>query len=257
MNNIETKTYSQSDRFNDLLKEYQDVYAQYTNSISNADTYRRIVNYLFVGNTVLNTVKDSSDVDACETLCKTNSQCTGAAYDLNRKTCTISNGYSDIVERSGITSIVKDRAYYYNKLKQLNQELTNMLINMTFNAKNNNEKYNYNEAELKQNYDMLIEDRSNIDNIVADYTRFNGILTDTQLDVDKNYMRYILLIIAVVILGFIIFKLSVIDSVVSAISLGNEESQMGGSSKRRMIIDFVKLFTLVLGGYILFQSFFE
>lgn len=205
-----------SNKFNSLLSQYQDTYQEFLNTInSNNNNLTTVSNSAFIGQSNVNIIQGSS-VDNCLSSCKDNSSCSGATFDNNMNTCTLSSGTGNIISSDNQTAIVKQALYYSNQLKQLNNELLSLNNSMSQLANNNESSYtqtqqiNTEKAEiLEKNYKTLEQERSQIEELIRQYETLNSAYENGNINVTSNYYLYIMYLLIALFLLFLFLKMNV------------------------------------------------
>ncbi len=205
-----------SNKFNNLLSQYQETYQEFLNTINqNNNTLTTVPNSSFVGQSNINTIQDSS-VDNCLSSCKSNAACSGATFDNNLNTCTLSNGSGNIITSNNQTAIVRQALYYSNQLKQLNTELLTINNTMMQNANTNMNSYsqieqmNNEKAEiLHKNYGILELERGEIEAMIREYETLNSAYENGNENVSSNYYLYIIYLLIAILLVFAFLRISV------------------------------------------------
>lgn len=205
-----------SSKFNSLLTQYQDTYQEFLNSINtDNNTFTTVPNSAFVGQSNLNTIQGSS-VNNCLTSCTSDSSCSGATFDSNLNTCTVSSGTGKIINSTNQTAIVKQALYYSNQLKQLNSELLSLnnsmmqTANTSANSYTQTQQMNSQKAEiLNKNYNTLEQERGQIEEIIRQYETLNSAYENGNINVTSNYYVYMFYLVIAVFLVFMLLKTSV------------------------------------------------
>lgn len=239
-----------STKFNSLLTQYQDTYQDFVNTISSdTNTLTSVNNSAFVGGNNINTIQNSS-VNNCITSCTSTESCTGATFDNNQNTCTLSSGNGHIVSSQNQTAIVKQALYYSNQLKNINDQLISINNSMMHLAENNSDNYkqtqesNYEKSQiLEQNYNTLEQERMQIETILREYETLNSAYENGNINVTSNYYSYIIYLLIAIFLIFLLFKFSL-----------TEQQRGGGSYKHfsnsSFIIIGISIFVIILNAYI-------
>ncbi len=240
-----------SEQFNNLITQYQDTYQEFINVISSntdgSNNLTTIPNSSFVGQSNINTIQNSS-LDNCVSSCSSNTSCSGATFNEQLNTCTLSSGNGSVINSSTETAIVQQALYYSNQLQNLNEQLLSINTQMT--NISNNDMSNYETTSqnviskaqiLNNNYQVLQQERSQIDELVRQYDTLNAALENGNINVTSNYYKYILLFIIAIFLIYVLLKYS------------TNYEQRGGSSHIKMSGKLILMFCL-LGTIIIFNS---
>ena len=244
---------SLSNKFNNLLSQYQDTYQEFlsvinSNSTDTSNNLMTVPNSAFVGESNINTVQNSS-LDNCVTACSSTSSCSGATLNNQLKTWTLSSGTGTIGTSSNQTAIVQQALYYSNQLQNLNQQLLDLNTEMTNISNTNMNNYNTNtqtinnkQQILQNNYSILEKERGQINNMVRQYETLNAALENGGINATSNYYRYIVYLIVAIFLIFLVIKYS-----------GSPE-QVGGGSHLKFTGKLLFMYIL-LGLIIIFNSY--
>jgi NADH:ubiquinone oxidoreductase subunit 3 (subunit A) len=205
-----------NNEFNILLTQYQDTYEKLINTIDSSNNELTLVpKSSFIGDSNLNTIQGTT-ADACLLSCSTTDSCSGATFDNNLSTCTLSSGNGYLINSSNQTAIVKQALNYTNELQQINNRLTEINVLMMENVKSNLNNYSQSQQQnnakseiLNQNYNILIQERNQIKEMAKQYEALNSALENGNINVTSNYYSYILLLILVVFFIFIIIKFNI------------------------------------------------
>jgi lipopolysaccharide export LptBFGC system permease protein LptF len=204
-----------SNKFNTLLTQYQNTYQDFVNTIgSNDNSFTLVDNSVFIGGNNINTIQNSS-INNCLTSCTSTQSCSGATFDNNQNTCTLSSGNGNIINSKNQTAIVKQALYYSHQLQKINDELTNInalmmnLANSSDDSYKQSEQMNNKKAEiLQQNYNTLEEERYQIEQIIRQYETLNSAYENGSINVTSNYYSYIMYLFIAIFLVFLLFKFS-------------------------------------------------
>ena len=227
-----------SNTFNNLLTQYQDTYQEFVNAIStDNNTLMSIKGSAFIGVSNINTIQNSS-VNKCKSSCSSTESCSGATFDNNRKTCTLSSGNGNIVNSQNQTAIVKQALYYSHQLQNINNKLTdtnNSMMNLansnTDNYKQTTQMTREKSQILQQNYNTLEEERIQIEELIRQYETLNSAYENGNINVTSNYYSYIMYLLIAIFLVSLLFKLN--------LNLTSEQSGGGGGTKFSQFSPFI------------------
>jgi hypothetical protein len=194
-------------QFNTILNEYQETSKKYTELIEKKDTtLTQIPDYSFFGESNLN-ILGSSNVSSCQNACVENKSCSGATFNTTSNNCTLSSGKGNIVHTAKSVAIVQQAMYYSNRLKELNIQLTILsekiitISNQSYNQYSKNKTLNKKEEVIMvNNYNVLIEERKEIDSIIKNFQTLDAAYEDGNINVNANYMNYVVFLFVVVFL---------------------------------------------------------
>lgn len=205
-----------SNQFNSLLTQYTDTYQSYISVINSDDnSLTTVPNSSFVGQSNINVLNNSS-IDDCQTSCSSNTSCSGATFNNNSNSCTLSSGTGNIVSTPQSTAIVQQALYYSYQLQQINTQLLNINQQMMTTTNNSYGQFQQTQQQnqqqeqiLQNNYQTLTQERAEIDEMIRQFETLNAAYEDGNINVTSNYYRYIILIIFAIFLVFILIKFSV------------------------------------------------
>lgn len=208
-----------SNQFNSILTQYQNLYQEYistlnTNTDTSSNIFVTVDNTSYSGGSIISTTTNTS-LDACQTSCTSNTSCTGATFNAATNTCNISSGNGTIVNAANSTAIVQQSLSYSYQLQQLNAQLLAINQQMQSSAENSATQYQTTHAEntqqaqiLQQNYQLLNEEKVQIDNMVREYETLSQAYNNGNINVTSNYYSYIVLLLISILLIFLLIKFS-------------------------------------------------
>jgi len=204
-----------SNKFNNLLTQYQDTYKDFVNTISSDNnSLTSVDNSAFISGNNINTIQNST-VSNCISSCSSTQSCSGATFDNNQNTCTLSSGNGNLINSQNQTAIVKQALYYSNQLQQINNELTNVnnsMINLANNSSNSFQQTQKTSEEksqiLQQNYNTLEQERSQIAELIREYETLNSAYENGNINLTSNYYSYVMYILIAIFLVFLLLKFS-------------------------------------------------
>jgi hypothetical protein len=218
-----------SNQFNSILSQYQNMYQEYISTLdSSNNTLMAIPNSTFTGQSILNNLQNSS-IQACQSSCSSNTSCSGATFNESNNMCTLSSGSGNVVNANNSTAFVQQGLYYSYQLQQLNLQLTSINQKMQTLAASSESQYYKNkqnsesqEQILQKNYQVLNQEREEINKMVANYETLNQAYEEGSINVTSNYYSYIVLLLITLLLIFLLVKFSF-----------NGEQRGGGSNLKR------------------------
>ena len=193
-----------SNQFNSLLTQYTDTYQNYISIISSGDnSLTTVPNSSFVGQSNISVLNNSSISD-CQTSCTSNSSCSGATFNNNSNSCTLSSGTGNIVPTPQSTAIAQQALYYSYQLQQINTQLLNInqqlmtTTNSDYGQFQQTQQQNQQQAQaLQSNYQTLTQERAEIDEMVRQFETLNAAYENGSINVTANYYSYIVLVLFV------------------------------------------------------------
>jgi len=240
-----------SNKFNVLINQYQDTYKDFLNVIdSSNNNLTTIENSAFIGENNINTIQNSS-VNNCISSCNESSSCSGATFNNQLNTCTLTSGSGTVLDSTKETAIVRQALYYTNQLQNLNKELLSIneqmteISNQNYNNYNNNSQNIEKKSEiLNKNYAILQEESQQIDELVNQYSRLNSEIQNSNIIVTSNYYKYIVFFIIALFLIFLLIRVSNVTPI----------GQYGGSGHLNLDMKLILMY-LLLGFIIVFNSY--
>ena len=239
-------------QFSLVLNKYKQIYANYQSQIksSGSSKYVSLNGRTYWGTSGITTTT-SSTITECQALCSSNSKCSGAIWNKSNNSCNLRSGYSGVTPGSLLDyAIVPPAQLYLGQLRDLNAQLTNLHsqiisalleINPTYQkvVTNDDVKGKY----LNNVYSTLMQEKIQIDDLLAEYNTLDHVQNDTALQVESNYSYYrIFIIISIIVIFFVMKQL-----VVYSASL----SEMRGGGKK---LTYDILFNLILMILMLFLA---
>jgi NADH:ubiquinone oxidoreductase subunit 3 (subunit A) len=204
-----------SSQFNTLLSQYTEMYNNYINVVNSNDTsFTAVPDTSFVGQSNISVLNGSS-INDCASSCLNNSSCSGATFNNNSSSCTLSSGSGNIVSTPQSTSIVKQALYYSYQLQQLNSQL--MAINQQMISTSNNNFGQFQQTQqqnqekeivLQNNYQTLTHERMQIEEMIRQFETLNAAYENGNINVTSNYYSYIVLLFVVIFLVGLLMKFS-------------------------------------------------
>jgi len=216
---------SLSNSFNSLLTEYTNTYKIYIDAINSNDNSLTTVNdALFNGTSNLNVI-NNSNANTCLSSCSSNTSCGGATFNDANKSCTLSSGKGSIAYSKNSQAFVKKALGYSYKLQQLNNQMTDLNKQMMNISKSNYSEYDKNNQTiiqqrqtLKNNYETLIHERSEIEEMIKKYNTINSAHENGSINVTSNYYKYIVFLFIAIFLIILLLTYS----------FKNSNEQLGG-----------------------------
>jgi hypothetical protein len=204
-----------SNQFNSLLTQYTDTYQNYISIINSGDnSLTTVPNSSFVGQSNISVLNNSS-IDNCQTSCTSNSSCSGATFNNNSNSCTLSSGTGNIVSTPQSTAIVQQALYYSYQLQEINTQLLNInqqimtTTNANYGQFQETQQQNQQQAQaLQNNYQTLTQERAEIAEMVRQFETLNAAYENGNINVTANYYSYIVLVLIAIFLFFILLRYS-------------------------------------------------
>ena len=215
---MSSKLQDLSNKFNLLLTQYTDTYQSYINTIkSNNSSLTTVPNSAFLGQSNID-ILNNSNIDLCKSSCAANSVCSGATFNNNLNSCTLTSGTGHIVSAPQSSAICQEALYYSYQLQEINIQLLNINKQM-INVMNKNysqiertqKQIQLQEQSLQSNYQTLTKERIQIDGMIRQFEKNNTAYENSNLIVTSNYYSYIGLVLIVIFLIFILIKYSLLS----------------------------------------------
>ena len=225
--------------FSLVMTQYKEVYASYVQELNHSvkdDGFITRPGYIYWADPILKNQNVENESE-CAALCSSDPQCKAASYFKGQKLgeksiCATSGGNAAPVLSKNATTIYPNARLQYmylqrcqelnERLAELHGEIMNVLDSSEPHYKKKVEDINIQGNSLNKVYSNLLEERSKIDRLLAEYETLNQVQTDSSLNVESNYSLYrILFILALIILFFVVKQL---------LSYGSSSASSGSSS---------------------------
>jgi uncharacterized protein YukE len=202
-------------KFNDILSEYQNTYQEYLKTIdSSSNDLTMLDNFAYNGGNSISQ-QPSTGAEDCLTSCQNTSKCTGATYDASGQLCSLTSGKGKIIKSNGSTAILQQSALYSYKLQELNSQLINLNKEISNNISGSysgyqqqQDKQEQQEQTMQQNYQVLEQERDQINEMVRQFQNLDGAMDDGEINVTMYYYNYVILSFIVIILVMLLIKYS-------------------------------------------------
>jgi len=202
-----------SNEYNMLISQYQNTYQKYIDVInSDNKTFKTVNNSAFYGEKQIN-ILNNTNVENCQSVCTSNSSCSGATFNTLSNNCTLSSGSGNIIRQPKSKAIVKEAMYYSYQLQNLNTKLLDINKQMINTSNNNYDKFQKSQQQtieqenvMKNNYQTLSGERIQIEKMIIEYETLNSALENGNINVTSNYYSYIALLIIAILLIFLFFN---------------------------------------------------
>jgi hypothetical protein len=204
-----------SNKFNSLLTQYKETYDEFLNQLSsNDDSFKSLPESAFITSNKIYTIQ-ASNIDDCMKSCSKKQTCSGATFDNQQKTCSLSSGSGNIVNSPNQIAIIKKSLYYTYQLEKINDELTNVNKNMMTIA--NSQIGDYQETKklneeksviLQHNYKILQEERMQIEDMIRQYQTLNSAYENQSINTTSYYYSYIMYLLVIIFLIMLLLRYS-------------------------------------------------
>jgi hypothetical protein len=209
-------------QFNTLLTQYTSTYQNYINSLNSAkNSLITVPDTSYVGEKNFSVINNSS-LHGCQKSCLTETNCSGATFNNNASSCTLSSGTGNIFSTPQSTSIVQQALYYSYQLQLLNTQL--LSINQQMMTATNDSLNTFQETQqqnqqkeviLSNNYQTLLQERLEIDKMIRQFETLNEAYDNGNINVTSHYYFYIVLIFVVVFLIGLFMRFSLLTRDIS------------------------------------------
>jgi hypothetical protein len=176
----------------------------------------------------------SKSINECKAMCASNSKCSGATFNPDKKYCWLRKGDGPIMPSSSNDySIIPENIKYLNlikitnqKLMDLNQQILGIINNniSLYNKQSTGRNVNY--KTLNDNYYSLLNERNKIQKEIQKFEELNEQQNESSIHITKNYSFYFILLAIAIFCVYILFKITnygqiVIDTSNKLIESGN------------------------------------
>jgi hypothetical protein len=247
-----------------LLKQYDNTLTQYTqlnleyltyikntNESSLSNDLTTVDNSEYTGTTV-SEIK-SANVEACKASCSSTSGCSGATYNLIKDStinnCSLKSGDGKINIKENYSAIVTKKKDYLNRLKILNDQLTNINTNITNYISTNkldmSSQLTDNQNILNQltnDLSFLVGEKDDIDKQIRSVNDLDGKIQETSILVNMNYSIFNILFVSAILVILIFLYMSIFSNSTEVNNLGNVNNNGSQGSIINNVIFFVILF---------------
>jgi len=217
-------------QYNNLLTSYKQALANYINYINESGTKKGKAAKQYVtipGQAYWGTGQASSQavysnlntINECEALCSSTKDCVGATFNsthYDTPLCWLRSGESKVIQ--GIetdTAIVPKGLQLLTTMEQLNTQLTAVNKQIYENINSAQPLYNSESVLRKEkaqllmnNYKQLMLERDKIDEMVNEYQTLDHAQVQQEIKINQNYYSFFILLALVLIIIFILYKLS-------------------------------------------------
>ena len=208
----------------------------------------------FWGSGSISSNNNVTTVNACQTLCSSNTNCTGATYNTDKQLCFLRSGEGETKPSSSklIIAIIPEEKQLLLILNSINQKLTSINSKILATIENAQPLYNTQYAEritttkeLQQNFLNLTKQREKISKKLQDYEDLEKEEITGSLMVNSNYYSFILLLFLAIIIIFLLFKFTYgSNEVPNVVQSGGRMNNIG-----YYIIFFIVILTITIKYY--------
>ena len=207
-------------KYSNLLLSYNSSVTDYVNYLSQQSTTPEFVS--IQGQSYNGTgsagQSNATNLQDCIASCSGLPTCTGATFVSNK--CLIRIGDSPLVSSTNDSyAIIPKSQQLLLAMENINTQLLSVneqLLKEISQAKplyyKTNKKVKFENEKLKQSYENLIEERTNITQLLKQYDTLDSVQNQTEIQITQNYYFYILLIIIVIVIIFLLGKVSIPSS---------------------------------------------
>ena len=207
-------------QYDTKMKEYIQLTQDYKGLLqSGGKNYVQIKNRRYIGQRILTASREQS-INTCQASCSSNPNCSGATFVPKTQVCTLTGGNGIIITDLGVYAIITRLKQVTGQLEEVNKQL--IILNkriqtaVSTNPHNNLDYWNQQNTNMQgtliTDYNDLVNQRTEINNLMQEYDNVNGNMKDTYLEVKQQMLNYrIYIIILVIILIFIMMWVGYID----------------------------------------------
>jgi len=251
-----------------LLKQYDNTLTQYTQLNSEYLTYIKNTNDASLSNdlitvdnseytgTTISEIK-SADVEACRASCSSTSGCSGATYNLTKDStinnCSLKSGDGQINIKEKYSAIVTKKKDYLNRLKVLNNQLTNINTNITNYISTNKPDMSSQLAgdqnimnQLSNDLSFLVGKKDEIDKQIRSVNDLDSKIQEGSILVHMNYSIFSILLFSAILVVLIFLYMSVFSNNEEVNNLGD----VNNGSQRSVIVSVIFFVILFICGFI-------
>jgi hypothetical protein len=210
-------------QYKNLLIQYQQAVLNYVSYLKQDISGNTLSNEMvqIQGNVYMGTESlsqnNSPTLTECQASCANNQKCSGATFNGTKYTqpmCFLRSGDGDIINGSPSDyAIVPKGKQLLLIVQNINSQLkdTNTKIQeKTMKGKEVYDNLNTNKqvsnADLKNQYSQLVEERKKIDGLLLEYKTIDKVESEGEMNVSKNYYAYILLCIIGILIIYFLYK---------------------------------------------------
>jgi len=251
-----------------LLKQYDNTLTQYTQLNSEYLTYIKNTNDASLSNdlitvdnseytgTTISEIK-SADIEACRASCSSTSGCSGATYNLTKDTtvnnCSLKSGDGQINIKEKYSAIVTKKKDYLNRLKVLNNQLTNINTNITNYISTNKPDMSSQLAgdqnimnQLSNDLSFLVGKKDEIDKQIRSVNDLDSKIQEGSILVNMNYSIFNILLFSAILVVLIFLYMSVFSNNEEVNNLGD----VNNDGQRSVIVNLIFFVILFICGFI-------
>jgi hypothetical protein len=251
-----------------LLKQYDNTLTQYTQLNSEYLTYIKNTNDASLSNDLI-TVDNSEytgttiseiktdDVEACRASCSSTSGCSGATYNLTKDStinnCSLKSGDGQINIKENYSAIVTKKKDYLNRLKVLNNQLTNLNTSITNYISTNKSELSSQLAsdqnimnQLSNDLSFLVGKKDEIDKQIRSVNDLDSKIQEGSILVNMNYSIFNILLFSAILVVLIFLYMSVFSNNEEVNNLGD----VNNGSQRSVIVNVLFFIIFFICGFI-------
>lgn len=209
--------------------DYYSITQKYPNVTNYNETLKETKGTAFWGTSGLNQ-GTADNINECKAMCLSDSKCTGATYNPDKKYCwtrsgqgpvipSLANDYSIVPEKVRLLNIIK---IYNQQLLDINQKISGIITNNLPLYQNQSVNRNINSGTLNKNFATLTAERNKINEQIKKFESLNQEQNEYDLRINSSYWWYFILMAIGLVLVYILLKLTeygkaVIDTTAEAI----------------------------------------
>jgi len=208
--------------YKNLLIEYKKSVLDYINYLKqengDSDNMQTLQGRAFWGDKSI-AENNLPSLQECQAACSTTQGCTGATFnkiDHAEPICALRGGdgkivnglpndYAIIPKGKLLLTIVND---INEKLTKINQQILSKIDNSKTLYSENSQNNELKNSELREQYNKLIIDRTNIKKMIDEYKTLDQKQVESNIIINQNYYSFLLLMGLVIAVIFILYKFS-------------------------------------------------
>ena len=191
------------------LIKYNQAQSDYASSLSDANSFTDIKGKTYLGTGILSEDWATTSLDDCKEACASNSNCSGATYNLDKTYCSLRTGESGVSDGSDNDyAIMSPKQKQLQVLSALSDRLLEINTQILQNVKQGKpelagmqQEKELQVSSLAKNYSDLTTQRESLDEIIKETKKLDSAENQSQILITKNYSSYIVLMVVTIFVG--------------------------------------------------------
>lgn len=204
-----------------ILKQYETAYANYISNLNsqqqqqpnNSDSFSALQGRTYWGTYGIKEGTAATQKE-CESMCLSDTKCTGATFNPSKRYCWTRGGDSGLTVGTdsdyALIPKIKENLILLKNLNQqlmdLNKRISNKLNMIYPLAKEETSSKNEKQNELTQSYSSLVKEKTELENVLNEYETLEETLNNNTLYVNQKNLSLRMWVIIAIILLVITFK---------------------------------------------------